>query len=301
MPLIALLLVAGCAQSPEDTLQWRESWELLGLLEGSRVLDARVTVGNTGLLRGQGRLQLALWEPQAAPIQFSRHAGPLAVERDPAAGRATIGTDGLAHEDGGWSLRVGDDNVNALVQLSPSTAAAPAQDSPEGWSTRLAVPFGDISGWITAGERGGLVGGRGLLLYRGGASPPPLPRMGAYVLSPALQLIVDQHGTSTVAWAQLDGQPLPTEGLTTDFPATGPATITLPGGTVTIRRRKTRGTTDPFEHLMLAERWLAAPLTGAPRRRLQVAQATIQLGGRTLRAPAIVLEVRAHSDFTRAP
>jgi hypothetical protein len=302
VPLIVLLAL-GCSGAPEDHLQWRESWELIALLEGSRALDASVTIGNTGMLRGQGRLRLDLWDLVAAPIHFSRHAGPLAVQQDTPAGRAVIGIDGLAREGTGWSLRVADDHVNALIQLRPQASATPSHRWERGpWTVEAPVVMGDISGWITAGERGGLVSGRGLLLHRQGHAVPALPRLGAYILTDSFQLIVDQHGEEALTWAALDGEPLSTANITTDFPEDGPITITLPeaGSTVTIRRRRTGGTIDPYDHLLAAEAWLAAPLTGRPARRVQTAQATVTIGERTIRAPAVLIELRPQ-DMLSAP
>lgn len=296
-----LWAMLGCSAAPEQHLMWRDRWELLAILEGGRLLDASVSIGNTGLLRGQGRLQVELWEPGSSPIHFSQHTGPLAVTHDPEAGRATVGVNGLARDDRAWAFRVGDDNVNAMIHLAPQTDAQPQEVWSDGpWQVTARAPVGDISGWVTAGKRGGMVSGRGLLLHRSGHAVPEAPRLGVYVLSEDLTLIVDQHGPQRLAWASLDGQPLDTDGLTLDFEARGPVTVTLPaeGATLTLRRRKDRGTADPLAHLLAPERWLAAPLVGQPLRRLQRAQATFERGGRSLRAAALLVEVRDADQLT---
>ena len=303
--MIAALLVLGlgCAPEPEQHLMWRDSWELLGILEGGRALDASVSIGNTGLLRGQGRLRMELWEPKDAPVRFSQHTGPLAVNHAPDAGRATVGINGLALDEQAWSFRVADDNVNALVQLTPLSAAQPQETWGDGpWQVTARAPIGEISGWVTAGKRGGLIRGRGLLLHRSGHAVPAPPRLGVYVMHERLSLIVDMHGPQGLAWATLDGEPLDTEGVTVDFPARGPVTVSLPSAdtTITLRRRKQRGTIDPFEHLLAAEAWIAAPLIGQPLRRLQLSQATLAQGERTLRAPALLVEVRDAAQLTAA-
>lgn len=303
MPLTALvMMLAGCQRPPEETLMWRESWEMIALLDGRSVLDARMTVGNTGLLRGAGRLRFNLWEPQHVPLLFSRYDSPDAVTLNPETGTATIDTDGFNKEDGSWALRLADDTLNSLVRLTPAAVdAPPAVARGSGWTMAADVPFGTISGWISAGEnRGGLISGRGVLIQRHGTAPPT-PRRSAYVLSNSFQLIADIQGDTAIWWASLDGQALKTEGSTADFPVRGPITLQLPEATVTIRRRKKRGLTRPFSHLLSFESLLATPITGQPARRAQLAQAIATIGGQTITAPAILIEVRADRAFSREP
>lgn len=304
MPVTALLMVlTGCQRPPEATLMWRESWELIALLDGTSVLDARMTVGNTGLLRGQGRLRFELWEPHMAPILFSKHDGPDAITFSAETGSATIGTDGFQQEGADWSLRLMDDSFNSLIQLSPPRGAPPppAPATGDDWNIEAYVPFGTISGWISAGQnRGGLTSGRGVLIRRHG-SAPSTPRRSAYILSDTLQLIADSQGDTALWWANLDGQPLQTAGSTFDYPVRGPITVQLPEATITIRRRRARGLTEPFSHLLSIESLLAAPLTGQPARRVQLARATATIHGQRISAPAVLVEVRTADAFSREP
>ena len=81
----------------------------------------------------------------------------------------------------------------------------------------------------------------------------------------------------------------------------GPITIQLPESTITIRRRRARGLTLPLGHLLPVESLLAAPLTGRPARRVQLARATATIRGQSISAPAVLVEVRASGDFSREP
>ena len=72
--MIALLL--ACAGAPQDALTWREGMEFLAVLDGQGILDARITTGNTGFLRGQTRMRVDRWSAEGDPILFSQHAAP---------------------------------------------------------------------------------------------------------------------------------------------------------------------------------------------------------------------------------
>ena len=125
-----LALLVGCSTAPEQQLMWQEHWEVMGILESTRALDASISVGNTGMLRGQGRIHLNLWDPLTSPIQYAKHASPQAVARRPAEGQITLGVDGLSQSEQQWSFRVADDNINTLIQLRSEQAAPVAS-----WAT----------------------------------------------------------------------------------------------------------------------------------------------------------------------
>ena len=111
-----ILLLAACAGAPQESLTWREHIEMIGLLDGQGVLDARITVGNTGTLRGQGRLRVDRWSPEEVPIQFSQLSSPEQTRRS-GEGIEML-EDGIVQSGDRWQLRVVDDGLSGLVELS---------------------------------------------------------------------------------------------------------------------------------------------------------------------------------------
>ena len=300
---LLLALAGGCQSAPEDRLSWRESWELLALLEGRQLIDARVVVGNTGVLRGQAQLKLDRWTRRETPLRFAQQAAPVAVRRDLAVGSIALAGNGLLHEDAVWSLRVADEHVNALLRLEPLAHdggdALPqvtwASGDGERWQAQADVAAGSVSGWMAAGERGGLVRGVGLLLRRSGAGQPALPRQAAFVVTQSVQLGVDVQGEGRLAWAWIDGVALPLDtlairpaevdgGLVVDLRPAAPLVATFTPG-------RSGGQTLPYEHLTRPERWLLERGRDTTRT-VQDAEVEVWYDGQPQRLSGILLDVR---------
>jgi len=294
--MIALLL--ACAGAPQDALTWREGVELLAVLDGQGILDARITTGNTGFLRGQARMRVDRWSAEADPILFSQHAAPGQVSRS--ADGITAQEDGISRINGQWSLRVVDEAFNGLVELQPLTTARPESVWLEGekqWTVAAEVAMGRASGWLSAGGRGGAVRGFGVLLHRGGDGVPDLPRTAAYVLDDRVSLGLDTHGSGALRWASIDGIPVPVDDLSADLTAPQP-TLTLPsaGLQITLHPWRWDGWSNPMEHLMGIEAMLGGLVLGRPMRRVRAARADITLRGESLTGQGILLDVMPASQ-----
>ncbi len=295
--MIAMLLLA-CAGAPQDSLTWREGMELLAVLDGQGVLDARITVGNTGTLRGQARMRIDRWSAEGDPILFSQHGAPEQVTRS--ADGITMQEDGISSIGGQWSLRVVDEVLNGLVEVQPLTADRPESgwlEDGKQWTVAAQVPMGRLSGWLSAGERGGPVRGVGVLLHRGGDGVPSLPRAAAFVLDDRVSLGLDTHGRGALAWAIIDGRSVPVDDLTADLTARRP-TLSLPSADlkVTLHPWRWDGWSNPMEHLMGIEALLGGMILGRPMRRVRAVRADIILGGEALTGQGILLDVQSASQ-----
>lgn len=291
--MIPLLL--GCAGGPQDALTWRESIELLGVIDGQGLLDARITIGNTGTLRGQGRLRLERWAPSQDAIRFSQHAVPQQMRRT--TNGITMLDNGLLRSSGSWTLRVVDENLGALVELAPEGSSRPETAWMEGsrqWTVAAEVPMATLSGWLSAGERGGAVSGVGVLLHRGGDGIPALPRRAAFVLHQRVNIGFDAHGSGVLQWAVIDGVEVPVDDLEVDLTTASP-TLVLPSADlqVVLTPWAWDGWSDPMDHLSGLESLLGGVLMGRGSRRIRAARADIRLGGTELTGPAILLDVLA--------
>lgn len=205
-------LLAGCGARPSDHLGWVERWELLGVLDDGGVLDARLSVGNTDLLRGEGHLRLDRWEMHQSPLLAGIDAPPQAVDLDLSRGHLRLPGGALERDpEGAWRLTVSSEGVSGAVTLTPSGAPSPTVSSTLGggqWAEEALVPQGALLGWIEAQSRGGMMRGRGVLLHRGGDGWPGGERTLAVVLCEGLSLGLDLQGAARFAWARQGEQAL---------------------------------------------------------------------------------------------
>ena len=279
----------ACAGPPEHDLTWQEGWSMLAILNGRRILDARFSVGNTGLLRGQGQVQASVWSAEEDPLHFSATSAPEQVHLDPLREQVRLGDETLTRSSGRWSMRIADESFNAMLHLDPQTDLSPS----EAWQTdrgqwRVAAEsIGTITGWVAAGERGGPLEGRGVLLHWGGSGIPDPPRQAVYVLGRRLLLGVDDHGSGRLLFAELDGQPLPGSAA---VQWGDPVRITLGSLTVTVRPRSPLGQSDPHEHLLRIERLLGGLILPLPQRQVQAGVAEVHSDALSFQAPALLLE-----------
>ena len=303
LAMVALTTV-GCTAAPSDRLTWRESWELIVLTGGGQVVDARMTVGNTGLLRGQGHLRLDRWAEGTSPIHHHRRAAPGETGVWPERERVRMGADLLDLERHTWTLRVHSDDAQGVIHLAPTDAlkVAPAVGmTPTGqWSMTASVPTGRASGWVEAGKRGGQVDGRGFLLYRGGDGMPRGARRTLLLQGGDLSVGLEEHGDLTLAWLHTGGAALDTtgarlvetrEGWVASFPE-AEATVTLVG-------RDVGGSTPVRTDLMGPERLAPWALGQRSTRTVQAVQGTVVRPGSTQIVPGVLIQVTDDGEQAR--
>lgn len=303
--LLAGVLAAvlpGCGRQPTDALSWRESWELLVLTRDGGVVDARVTVGNSGLLRAQGHLRADRWNEEELPILYGRDVAPVEVSVDPQRRAVRLGYDGLARGEDPmapetWTFRARDEEARLLLHLSPEAPleVAPATGLEPGgqWTVAAPVARGQVTGWVSAAERGGLVEGWGALLHRGGDGRPAGRRLTVLIASRDLGLGLDLQGHGQLAWAWLEGEQLPLSTATVDLAETGPIVVRFADGPeVEIRTsRKAAGRRLLYEHLLGPEQRVLAWIGQWKERRVRRGWARVRWQGRELVGAAVVIEV----------
>lgn len=296
--LLGVSWLAACGRGrPEDSVRWRESWELLGALEDGSALDARVGVSNTGLLRGQGHLHLARWYPHESVVSTSLDAPPQVVRLDPDRQSLALGRDGLqAQPDGSWRFDLVGADVGATVTLRPEQGAPPPVITLEGggqWASEAVVAGGDLTGLLESGKQGGLMHGRGVLLHRGGDARLSGERDAAFVLGSGLVVGYDVQGESRLCWAWADGVAQDTRDARLTWQADGTALLDLRPGAdlwVLLRPRATGGSVDPYEHLLFFERPLVGLIETPLPRTLRRALAEVHHGSGSQDLPALILQ-----------
>ncbi len=269
---LCALGAVGCAGAASDGLRWRESWEILAVVEPGRALDARVTVGNTGLLRGQGHVRLRRWGADA--LLFDRGTAPAGVTRAPDGRRVELDGDLLWQDpDGSWSLRVRSPDLSASLRVADLGGPQPGVSAvlTEGgqWTHGPAITAGRLEGWAEAGSRGGRLRGPALVLRRGGDGPAAVPRISLGLWSEQGVVGVDVHGDSRVAWARWGGEDLDVDALQLDVAADGSGSLDLrPAADLVVRWDPPvqGGVDDPLAHLSAPERLLARGAGGGLRR-----------------------------------
>jgi hypothetical protein len=308
---VSLIWLAGCSAAPTDHVTWREAWEMLVCTSNGGLIDARLVVGNTGVVAGQGRLHLDRWRAGESPVNFARMAGPdesgVWEQRE----RVSVGPDRLGVERGGWTLRVNDEQAGAVLHLQPvdaPTVPSVSGGAPGGtWTVSAPIVAARASGWLEAGAQGGAVDGHGLMVYRSGTGLPDWPRRAVYIFGGGdTSFGLDVQGDSRLAWARVSGTDLVSTDASLTADADGALVLDLaPSEDVQVRLvpRATGGRTEPYDHLSWPESQALRVLGGAPVRRVTLLQARIQTPKGEQRAPAVLVEVAPPSDLLpiRAP
>lgn len=291
-----LLLLTACGPRPEDALRWSERWEMIGALEDGTTIDGRVSVGNTGLLRGQGHVRLERWNPHESPIIAGSDAPPGLVALDPDRASVRMGRDGIwQEEDGSWRFALLSSDLGATLTLDPElekVGPEVAMVDGQQWASEAVIPTGKLSGWLESGKRGGLLQGRGVLIHRGGDGRPEGPRLAAFVLGSDLGLGIDTLGGASLSWVGLNGHLQ--DSRDAQLSASADGTILLdfrPAANVwaSLRPRPPAGSRDPYEHLLGFERPLAQWALPAAPRELSRALAEVHVGETTRTLPALIL------------
>jgi hypothetical protein len=293
---LPLTLFLACAGAPTDALAWRETWELLALPEDGGALDVRATVGNTGLLRGQGHLRVDRWFSAQTPIPFGRDVAPEDVRLEPERRGVALGPDRLGWTGTAWQLVAETQDALARVELLAGATDLPRSAWLEGggqWTVEAAVPLGQARGLVSTPGRGGLLEGFGVLLHRGGDGVPEGPREAAFVLGPQLSLAIDRQGQGQLAWAIIRGRRVDASDATLSIDADGTALVDFRPTVNLAARIRPRGPprqSDAHAHLLLPERWAAR---GFPSRRsVRRGLAEVSYEGTRLETAALLLHVR---------
>lgn len=306
LAMAAGLALAACGSAPSQRVTWRESWEWLILTSRGQIVDARVTVGNTGLLRGQGHVRLNRWMEDGAPIVYRRLWAPGQTAVFPDRSRVRLGGDRMEMERLKWTLELHSDTTNAVVHLAPTdTLKVPPSPTltPTGqWTTLASVAAGRASGWVEAGERGGQIDGRGVLLYRAGDGMVRGPRRTLVLLGAGVSVGIDTQGAHTLAWAHVDGEALDPSGARLASTAGGwMAEFPAAELVIELRGREPQGSDalNPDEMFVgtLGRRLLGQPAT----RTVQAVQATLARPGGTLVAPGMLVQVAEDGDRITLP
>lgn len=295
---LAWLLIA-CASTPLNSLAWRESWEVLVATEDGGLIDARGTVGNSGMRRGEGQIHIDRWSTNETPIFYSVGNGPNDVDISDAHDAIRVGTSllGRFEADEHWTVRAASPNANAIIRVNPGGVVPPMSTGIVGngqWTLSAPITHGPTHGWFTAGKRGGMLQGRAIVLHRGGDGQPTGPRRGVYILSEAATIGVDEQGDLRLSWANINGQ---------DFDLSQAEVVRSSDGSVRMDLRPSADfwfeviptsplwPTDGHLHLAAPEKWAAEVMGRGAQRQVARGQATIHVAGRIIKSAAILVMV----------
>jgi hypothetical protein len=296
---ILLISVLACSGTPMDSLSWREQWEILVLAEDGSLIEGHVSVGNTGMMRGQGHFRANRWNAETTPILFAMDGGPGDVHVSDSHSAVRVGTDLLGqYEDGPhWTMRLSHEEANATIQVDPGGPAVPMATTMEDsgqWTVASTITHGRAQGWFTAGRRGGMFNGRAVTFHRGGDGRPPTERSTLVAMGTDVSIGWDNQGSTRLAWARMKDEDISLEDLEHTVDEAGLHRLDFrPAGDLFIDFEPTAagGTTDGFEGLYPPERTIAAAAGLRANRTIHRASATIHYKGETSRVPAFVLRV----------
>ncbi len=298
-PLLAgVLLLAACASAPAERLSWRESWNLVVLDESGLLVDAQLTKGNTGLLKGQGHLSMTVFPQRDSTVLLRRTAPPQAVTWDADDGGLRLMQDRLEQGRDGWTLHVreGREALDATIHLTsraPELAPATLVEGQRQWIMGVPVPHGQATGAWRAGEQGGLIRGYGVLVRQSTDTwPGEQPsRSSLYLITPERSIGIEQLGERSLTW-MADGAGVHSGSsaqvqrrgriVHIDLQPDLPVTARVRVGVRAVLR-------EPWDHLLPFERLLARLVAGWPQRTHERGRAQLQVGDHTTVTTALLV------------
>lgn len=285
--------------TPQQSLTWAEQWELLVLDPGRTTLDLRITRSNSGWLKGSASVRGAAISKEEGTMLFGVDGAPGDVELLESGVR--VGPDLLRGHNGGWELQLqegADLGDPRNIRLNIETAGDPGHSLElEGWSVRPLELMGRSNGYLSTTGRNQLLGGKALLLYRGGERPPSwdgTPHTTVFVTAPGISIGIDQTGSQALAWANINGTLAWAdavlsggfeEGWRLDFSPELPLQVE-------IRTRGQGHVSAPYSHLSAPEATLLHASRGELRRELRTGRAKIQVGDQALQGSAVVVQTQ---------
>jgi len=291
--MIAAWLIFACI-GPDEGARQTSTWTVLANNVDLGLLDVRLSQGNTGMLAGQGTVRAAWLPLKDGALHYTRRALPGDTREDETG--VWVGPDSLHQEGTDWELSIQSGMMDARVQFKNQLESLPPSTAP-GWTVQP-IFAGRMSGVLRSGTQSAILDGSAVGIHRFGSNPPGLrgtSRRSAYVLDDDLAIGIDQSGAQALAFAVVGG--------TTLDPSTAVLTKTPDGVYMDFRPavdlevifspRKPHLQTDPWDHLLGVERWIAGLRFGRPVRRVRAASAQIRMGDRQLRARGLI----SVSDF----
>jgi hypothetical protein len=297
--MLTLLTLLACSSTPSDALQWRESWEVLIATQDGGVVDVHAAVGNTGLLRGQGHLNLDRWSRSETPILYGLHGGPEDVDVAPGRDAVRVGTALMGRFETGenWTVRVSSAEANAILHIDPGGPQPPMATARVGdgqWTVTAPITQGPVHGWTTAGKRGGLVKGLAVALHRGGDARLDAPRRAAFAVGKSISIGFDLQGEVGLRWARVGDRDFPVDEGRLSWSSDGSARLDFRPAVdlwVELQVSEAGGIRDGMDHLLPPERWIASAASHRARREVRRATAMVHLEGSISRVPGILLRV----------
>jgi hypothetical protein len=293
----ALLATAACAQRPEDSLFYRETWEAF-VLGPSGVIEATASVSNQGLRRRLGTMLVRRVRPDGTMVLLS--AGPTSTvevaddHRTIRVGSQGLGADGLG--TGIWRVQGSEEQMVAFAIDDRAAGEAPqASWLDRGGAFRVEVPIVDGRAIGTTWSDSSVVSGAAVALHRGGDGIPSAPRRFLWAIGLGVSLGYDGEGEGRVAWIVRDGTLLPADDATITSWTDTAVVLEIPSQRIVATFHPgpllDAEVIDPS--WLGPERWALA-LSGVPTvRDLRTADAQIsQDGGDGTPARALVLEER---------
>ncbi len=283
-----LLLAAGCAGPPSASLAWDDAWEALIATRDGTVLVVRVAQGNTGLLRGEARIEVSALPPAGSPVVLRRRAAPADVGRDTEARVVRLASDRVTHGEGTWAVAVreGPDALDATVRLSALAKPVEPVALDEGRRQRtlgVPMPLAGAGGVWRSGSQGGVIDGRAVLMRESGDAWPDgrTARESLYVLGRERGAGVEILCDRSLAWTA--GPAETRTGRTARIAREDRRLVVTVGPDLgleaTVRLDRASLVSAPWDDLSLIERPIAGLLAGWPVRVVERGEATVREPG----------------------
>lgn len=143
---------------------YKESLELVCLLDNGHVFESRFTKGDTGLYKGQAHLRANRWSLQGTPMSFHLDIPP------PVSEISVQGADfwgqRIYMKNDIWQIHIRSEEYNVSGQIPKSEKHLTLRGKQ--WDVEVLQPNGTIMGWSSAMGRSGMLKGSCALFHRSG-------------------------------------------------------------------------------------------------------------------------------------
>ena len=269
---MALIFWLGCTLPT-----YKESLELVCLLDNGQSFEARFTKGDTGLYKGQAHLRANRWSTQGTPMSFHLDIPPPVSE---------ISKDGanfwgqrLYVENDIWQLYIRSEEYNVSGQFPKANSEINVHA--EQWDFSVLQSNGTIMGWSSAMGRSGMLKGNCALFRRYGTARLQDERHTILAFGTENHIGIEYNSLMQQSWGTIKGQNIRDEQVSLQMHAAHIEGSTS-GKPYLFTPTAILGQEDLYDHLTSVERNMGSMMVSLSNR--HITYGTITMQGVTLPA-----------------
>ena len=250
---------------------YKESLELVCLLDNGQVFESRFTKGDTGLYKGQAHLRTNRWSLQGTPMSFHLDIPP------PVSEISNQGADfwgqRLYLQNNIWQIHIRSEEYNVSGQLPKSDTIIKL--NADQWDVDILQSNGTIMGWSSAMGRSGMLKGSCTLFHRRGQAYLQDERHTILAFGTENHLGIEYNHAIRQSWGSINSHDMRAEALTLQMHSTY-IEGTIFDKSYRFTPSAILGEEDLYDHLTSIERSAGNIVTSLSNRHLTYGTITVQ-------------------------